>query len=202
MIRLFCFALTVLASPFKSKLRLEAENAVLRHQLMVLTRRLHGRVRLTNNARWFFTGDDFPTSVLHACATLHRGEVWELINTTDELHYFHLHQGKFRLARKGDPVMPNSVTETFQDPAHLLDGIVAERPTTTPNVDLWHDTFPVPPKNGNINVAAGICTLAATRPSKYNPSSGRPGSTNFTASPIRWKPSASKAFAVSSGAFQ
>src|ERR1700736_2732854 len=54
MIGLFCFALAVLASPFKSKLRLEAENAVLRHQLMVLTRRLHGRVRLTNNDRWFF----------------------------------------------------------------------------------------------------------------------------------------------------
>jgi hypothetical protein len=28
MIGLFCFVLTVLASPFKSKLRLEAENAV------------------------------------------------------------------------------------------------------------------------------------------------------------------------------
>jgi transposase InsO family protein len=45
----------VLASPFKSKLRLEAENAVLRHQLIVLRRRLHGRVRLTNHDRWFFT---------------------------------------------------------------------------------------------------------------------------------------------------
>src|SRR6202140_3066575 len=54
MIGLFCFVLAVVASPFKSKLRLEAENAVLRHQLMVLTRRLHGRVRLTNNDRWFF----------------------------------------------------------------------------------------------------------------------------------------------------
>jgi len=47
MIGLFCFALAVLASPFKSKLRFEAENAVLRHQLSVLRRRLHGRVRLT-----------------------------------------------------------------------------------------------------------------------------------------------------------
>src|SRR5215813_9622211 len=55
MIGLFCFALAVLASPFKSKLRLEAENAVLRHQLIVLRRRLHGRVRLTNHDRWFFT---------------------------------------------------------------------------------------------------------------------------------------------------
>jgi transposase InsO family protein len=54
MIGLFCFVLTVLASPFKSKLRLEAENAVLRHQLNVMRRRLYGRVRLTNNDRWFF----------------------------------------------------------------------------------------------------------------------------------------------------
>ena len=54
MIGLLCFALTVLASPFKSKLRLEAENAVLRHQLIVLRRRLQGRVRLTNHDRWFF----------------------------------------------------------------------------------------------------------------------------------------------------
>src|SRR6267142_2679391 len=54
MIGLLCFALAVLASPFKSKLRLEAKNAVLRHQLIVLRRRLHGRVRLTNYDRWFF----------------------------------------------------------------------------------------------------------------------------------------------------
>jgi transposase InsO family protein len=53
MIGLLCFVVNVLASPFKSKLRLEAENAVLRHQLIVLRRRLHGRVRLTNNDRWF-----------------------------------------------------------------------------------------------------------------------------------------------------
>jgi hypothetical protein len=49
-----CFVLAVLASLFKSKLRLEAENAVLRHQLIVLKRRLRGRVRLTNDDRWFF----------------------------------------------------------------------------------------------------------------------------------------------------
>jgi transposase InsO family protein len=54
MIGLFCFVLAVLASPFKSKLRLEAENAVLRRQLIILRRRLHGRVRLTNHDRWFF----------------------------------------------------------------------------------------------------------------------------------------------------
>jgi hypothetical protein len=54
MIGLFCFALAVLASPFRSKLRLEAENAVLRHPLIVLMRRPRGRVRLTNHDRWFF----------------------------------------------------------------------------------------------------------------------------------------------------
>src|SRR5450755_3381369 len=54
MIGLLCFVLAVLASPFKSKLRLEAENALLRHQLIVVRRRLHGRVRLTNHDRWFF----------------------------------------------------------------------------------------------------------------------------------------------------
>src|ERR1700730_14347749 len=53
MIGLFCFVVAVLGSPFKSKLRLEAENAVLRHQLNVLRRGLHGRVRLTNHDRWF-----------------------------------------------------------------------------------------------------------------------------------------------------
>jgi hypothetical protein len=54
MIGLLCFALAVLTSPFKSKLRLEAENAVLRHQLNVLKRGLRGRVQLTNHDRWFF----------------------------------------------------------------------------------------------------------------------------------------------------
>src|SRR6185503_19303305 len=54
MIGLLCFALAVLASPFKSKLRLEAENVALRHQLIVLRRKLPGRVRLANSDRWFF----------------------------------------------------------------------------------------------------------------------------------------------------
>jgi hypothetical protein len=53
MIGLFCFVLAVLASPFKSKIRLEAENATLRHQLVVLRRKLKGRARLTNDDRWF-----------------------------------------------------------------------------------------------------------------------------------------------------
>ena len=54
MIGLLCLLLTLLAAPFKSKSRLEAENAALRHQLIVLRRKVHGRARLTNNDRWFF----------------------------------------------------------------------------------------------------------------------------------------------------
>jgi hypothetical protein len=53
MIALICFVLAVLASPFKSKSGLEAENAVLRHQLIVLRRKVRGRAQLTNNDRWF-----------------------------------------------------------------------------------------------------------------------------------------------------
>ena len=53
MIALLCFVLAVLAVPFKSKSRLEAENAALRRQLIVLRRKMRGRVRLTNNDRWF-----------------------------------------------------------------------------------------------------------------------------------------------------
>src|SRR5882762_5459154 len=53
MVALICFVLAVLASPFKSKSRLEAENAVLRHQLIVLQRTVRGRAQATNNDRWF-----------------------------------------------------------------------------------------------------------------------------------------------------
>jgi hypothetical protein len=54
MIALVCFVLAVLASPFKSKSRLGAENAALRQQLIVLRRKVRGRAQLTNSDRWFF----------------------------------------------------------------------------------------------------------------------------------------------------
>jgi len=53
MIALLCLVLAVLTAPFKSRSRLEAGNAVLRHQLIVLQRKVRGRVRLTNNDRRF-----------------------------------------------------------------------------------------------------------------------------------------------------
>lgn len=53
MIALLRLVLAILALPFKSKWRLEAENAALRHQVMVLRRQAHDRIHLTNLDRLF-----------------------------------------------------------------------------------------------------------------------------------------------------
>src|SRR5271165_1408347 len=54
MAALIFLLLNLVASLFKSKSRLEAENAALRQQLTVLQRKVRGRVRFTNNDRLFF----------------------------------------------------------------------------------------------------------------------------------------------------
>ena len=54
MIALISLLLAILASPFKSKSELVAENALLRHQVFVLRRNVKGRVPLSNGDRWFF----------------------------------------------------------------------------------------------------------------------------------------------------
>jgi len=53
MIALICFFLNLLTSPFRSKSRLEAENAALRRQVIMLRRRVNGRVQLTSGDRLF-----------------------------------------------------------------------------------------------------------------------------------------------------
>jgi transposase InsO family protein len=54
MIALLCFFLILLVSPFKSKRRLEAENMALRRQMIILRRKVPGRIRFTNGDRSFF----------------------------------------------------------------------------------------------------------------------------------------------------
>jgi hypothetical protein len=54
MASLIYFLLNLGASFFNPKSRLEAENAALRQQLIVLRRQVHGRVKFTNSDRLFF----------------------------------------------------------------------------------------------------------------------------------------------------
>src|SRR6476620_12261557 len=54
MAALILLCLNLAASFFKSKGRLEAENAALRQQLIVLQRKVRGRVQFTNSDRLFF----------------------------------------------------------------------------------------------------------------------------------------------------
>jgi transposase InsO family protein len=54
MIALIRLLLVLLVTPLRSKLALEVENAALRQQMIVLRRKLRGRVRLSNADRLFF----------------------------------------------------------------------------------------------------------------------------------------------------
>jgi FtsP/CotA-like multicopper oxidase with cupredoxin domain len=83
----------------------------------------------------------------HTCVQLSNGhhQLWELNNPTTEMHNFHLHQTKFRLATERDlkdyGIDPSSVTlkSGFQIKASVA-APVASR-------DLWNDTLPVFPTN-------------------------------------------------------
>ena len=90
-----------------------------------------------------------PGSVPHLCAPLGSVEVWELVNTTNELHNFHIHQTKFRLARAGDAGAPPGLTAAtaVQDPGHVVINQIPEfaNPQSVDGVDVWHDTIPIPP---------------------------------------------------------
>ena len=54
MVALLFFVLRLLVSPLRSISRLEAENAALRRQLIVLQRQVRGRAQFTNSDRLFF----------------------------------------------------------------------------------------------------------------------------------------------------
>ena len=54
MAALIFFLLNLGASIFRPKSQLEAENAALRQQLIVLQRQVRGRVQFTNSDRLFF----------------------------------------------------------------------------------------------------------------------------------------------------
>ncbi len=92
------------------------------------------------------TMDEVPTG-RRVCAVLGRGEVWELTNWTTETHNFHIHQGKFRLAKAGDPGLPAGfnqaiVGEASGTPIMLF----LTQSVGSSDVQAWHDTLPVPPR--------------------------------------------------------
>jgi hypothetical protein len=53
MTSLLSLLLAILLAPFRSNSSLAAENASLRHQVIVLRRKVKGRVPMTNGDRWF-----------------------------------------------------------------------------------------------------------------------------------------------------
>ncbi len=91
-----------------------------------------------------------PQSVRHVCPRLGEQEVWELVNTTGELHNFHIHQTKFRLAAASDPGVPQG-SLAIQDPTGIIAQYVPEAQGAVPDaqVDVWHDTLPVPPADAS-----------------------------------------------------
>ncbi len=100
-----------------------------------------------------------PQSVRHVCPRLGEQEVWGLVNTTGELHNFHIQQSKFRLAVPSDPGVPQGPLG-IDDPTGIIAAYVPEAQGAVPDaqVDVWHDTLPVPPadaagKPGRVLVA-------------------------------------------------
>jgi len=78
------------------------------------------------------------------CPVLGRPEVWVVANASPELHNLHLHQGRFRLARPGDPGAPEALAATgpITDPTQTLAGLFsADAARQLP----WHDSLPVAP---------------------------------------------------------
>jgi FtsP/CotA-like multicopper oxidase with cupredoxin domain len=81
----------------------------------------------------------------HTCVRLANGhgQLWELDNPTDEMHNFHIHQTKFRLATDQDlkdyGIDPSSVP--------LQSGLEIKTGVASPGAgrDLWNDTIPMYP---------------------------------------------------------
>jgi len=95
---------------------------------------------------WDGTGDGTVATVRprHSCVRLRNGhgQLWELENATAELHNFHLHQTKFRLARAEDfrnygieppPLLRSGTAIKAQE---VNAGAADER-------NVWHDTLPI-----------------------------------------------------------
>ncbi len=104
-----------------------------------------------------------PSADRHICPRLGEQEVWELLNYSNEMHNFHIHQAKFRLSVPGDRGVPPGYTaaQAITDPNNLVAALAPEVAGQSPvaNVDLWHDTLPVPPADTNGNPGRVFVTI-------------------------------------------
>ena len=102
-----------------------------------------------------------PNSVPHICPRLGTSEVWELVNTTGEIHNFHIHQSKFRLTKQADTGAPTNLV-AVQDPTNIIAQYEPEVQGASPaaGVDVWHDVLPVPPAllnaDGTVNTPGRV----------------------------------------------
>jgi hypothetical protein len=118
------------------------------------------RIVLDSNDKWFFVGSSIVAkegqkgeqatdlivprtmpmmsdenawkTTKHICVKQGETELWEIVNRTNEIHNFHIHQSKFKVVKLIDP---NNKLENYSIFNH---GEAAD-------ANVWHDTFPVPP---------------------------------------------------------
>ena len=96
-----------------------------------------------------FRHDTPPGVRPHICVELGRTEFWLLENNTGELHNFHIHQSKFRLATPAE-LSARGIEGAVFDPSGLFDkqaaGVMAAfEAESKASGAVWHDTIPVPP---------------------------------------------------------
>ncbi|CAN5473368.1 multicopper oxidase domain-containing protein [soil metagenome] len=103
-------------------------------------------------ARTMRMGPDALDDNNHGCAVLGDSpEVWEIRNDTDEIHNFHIHQAKFRLAREDEIDAVTSLAYLSRHPkngsgaATSASGAASFLLDDAPEIAAWHDTIPVMP---------------------------------------------------------
>src|SRR5262245_24819645 len=82
----------------------------------------------------------------HTCVRLAtgHGQLWDLFNGTRQLHNFHIHQMKFRIARRGE-LLEHGIDPDLAARAFWNAQLASLRDEDTSDVTTWHDTIPIPP---------------------------------------------------------
>jgi FtsP/CotA-like multicopper oxidase with cupredoxin domain len=87
----------------------------------------------------------------HICIRQGDTETWEILNLTNEIHNFHIHQSKFKV----DPHKGVDPTGMLKDFPLFAQGEGVKSNGADP-LSIWHDTFPVPPaKSDNTKLEPG-----------------------------------------------